>query len=324
MKYEASTLRFSTDKLPEPERGRAVRELYERELLPVRLAPIPDHAFRVDLTRRVLPDLGIMRIGFDGLCLDAGPEPTGNDDLCLGTVLAGSAIVSDSGREIAVNAGAAVIVTREHGGFNIASPTSGRFIALRMPRATIAPLVTNVDAAIMRVIEPNTGALTLLTKYVGAVAQERSLAATDLERLVATQIHDLVALTIGASRDGEALAKARGLRAARLRAIKADIATNLGDCNLRAVAVAGRLGVSPRYVHKLFEAEGTSFSAFVLGQRLAHAYRILIDPRFVHRPIGSIAFDMGFGDLSHFNHCFRRSYGATPSEVRSQAKADHR
>jgi AraC-like DNA-binding protein len=193
-----------------------------------------------------------------------------------------------------------------------------------MPRATIAPLATNVDAAIMRVIERNTGALTLLTKYVRAIAQDRSPTATDLGRLVATRIHDLVALTIGASRDGEAVAKARGLRAARLRAIKADIAANLGDCNLRAVTVASRLGVSPRYVHKLFEAEGTSFSAFVLGQRVAHAYRILTDPRFVHRPIGSIAFDVGFGDLSHFNHCFRRCYGATPSEVRSQAKVDHK
>jgi AraC-like DNA-binding protein len=101
---------------------------------------------------------------------------------------------------------------------------------------------------------------------------------------------------------------------------EADIAANLGDCNLRAVAVAGRLGISPRYVHKLFEAEGSSFSAFVLDQRLARAYRILTDPRFIHRPIGSIAFDMGFGDLSHFNHCFRRSYGSTPSEVHSKQK----
>ena len=32
---------------------------------------------------------------------------------------------------------------------------------------------------------------------------------------------------------------------------------------------------------------------------------------------GSIAYDVGFGDLSYFNRCFRRAYGATPSGVRS-------
>jgi AraC-like DNA-binding protein len=110
------------------------------------------------------------------------------------------------------------------------------------------------------------------------------------------------------------------VRAARLSVIKADIAANLSDCDLKAATVAARQGVTPRYVHKLFESEGTSFSEFVLSQRLGRAYRIFSDPRFFDRLISSIAFETGFGDLSHFNHCFRRRYGVTPSDVRAQAK----
>jgi AraC-like DNA-binding protein len=33
--------------------------------------------------------------------------------------------------------------------------------------------------------------------------------------------------------------------------------------------------------------------------------------------IATIAFDVGFGDLSHFNRQFHRRFGATPTDVRA-------
>jgi AraC-like DNA-binding protein len=98
-----------------------------------------------------------------------------------------------------------------------------------------------------------------------------------------------------------------------------DISANLADGDLSVAEVAQRQRVTPRYVHKLFETEGLTFSSFVLGQRLARAHRTLSDPRFADRTIGSVAFDVGFGDLSYFNRTFRRHYGATPGEIRQSA-----
>src|SRR6266852_2184263 len=69
----------------------------------------------------------------------------------------------------------------------------------------------------------------------------------------------------------------------------------------------------------LFEGEGTTFTEFVTGQRLARAYRMLTDPRLALRSITSVAFDSGFGDLSHFTRTFRRRFGDTPSDVRTEA-----
>ena len=68
------------------------------------------------------------------------------------------------------------------------------------------------------------------------------------------------------------------------------------------------------------EADGQSFSAFVLEQRLARARGMLKDARFCGRAISAIAFDSGFGDLSYFNRAFRRRYGATPSDVRAATR----
>lgn len=73
--------------------------------------------------------------------------------------------------------------------------------------------------------------------------------------------------------------------------------------------------MTPRYVHKL----GFTLSSFVHDQRLACAHRMLSDPRLVDHTIGSIAFEVGFGDLSYFNRTFRRRYGATPGEIRQSA-----
>jgi AraC-like DNA-binding protein len=98
-----------------------------------------------------------------------------------------------------------------------------------------------------------------------------------------------------------------------------DICAHLGDGELSVAEVAQRQRVTPRYVHKLLEKEGLTFSSFVLGRRLARAHRMLSDPYLANRTIGSVAFDVGFGDLSYFNRTFRRRYGVAPGEIRLSA-----
>ena len=68
----------------------------------------------------------------------------------------------------------------------------------------------------------------------------------------------------------------------------------------------------------LFEGEDTTFSEFVLGERLAWTMRTLCDPASSSRSISTIALDAGFGDLSYFNRVFRRTYGETPSDARNR------
>ena len=85
-------------------------------------------------------------------------------------------------------------------------------------------------------------------------------------------------------------------------------------------ALAARQHCTARFVQRLFELEGTTFTEYVLAERLALAQRMLTDPRRAGEKISSIAYDCGFGDVSYFNRMFRRRYGAVPSEVRAQAR----
>jgi transcriptional regulator GlxA family with amidase domain len=115
----------------------------------------------------------------------------------------------------------------------------------------------------------------------------------------------------------------RGVRAARLRAIKAAVAVGLGSPAFTVGEVARSQGITARHLHRLFEPEGVSFSEFLLAQRLARAHGMLTDSRLAARTINAIASASGFVDRSHFNRVFRRRYGASPSDVRT-GEAIHR
>lgn len=92
----------------------------------------------------------------------------------------------------------------------------------------------------------------------------------------------------------------------------------LGDPGLGIEVVARRQGITPRYIQRLFEAEGASFSEFLRDCRLDFAFRLLDAPDG-GRTIAAIAFEAGFSDLSSFNRAFRRRYAMTPSQVRAEA-----
>jgi transcriptional regulator GlxA family with amidase domain len=133
-------------------------------------------------------------------------------------------------------------------------------------------------------------------------------------------VYELMALVVGATRDAAELAQGHGLKAARLHAIKQDIAGNLDRHDLSVKALATRHGLTPRCVQRLFETEGVTFTEYVVSQRLGVAHRMLGDPNRESKKISTIAWDCGFGDISHFNHLFRRRYGLSPSDVRAEAR----
>jgi AraC-like DNA-binding protein len=177
--------------------------------------------------------------------------------------------------------------------------------------------VRNIDDAVVRPIPRGTGALALLANYVGALIDDPLFSTPEMRRLIVAQLCDLVAITLGATHDAAAVAEGRGVRAARLRAIKSDIEAHLAQGGLSPSAVARRQKISDSYIRKLFEGEGTSFSEFVLVRRLVRAHRMLTHRRWADQSIAWIAFESGFGDLSYFNRAFKRFYGTTPSEARA-------
>jgi AraC-like DNA-binding protein len=282
---------------------------------------LADYPVNAELIKRTLPGLAVVSGTLSGLRHAIRPRraiANGGDDLLFAINVRGWSVARQRDRDLMLRDGDGVFSTRGTG-FTVTRPVQGRFIGVRVPREPVALLLGRLDETPIQVIPHHTEALNLLVTYARAIVEALPLTTPELQRLAVTHMHDLIAATIRATRDGRAIMEGRGIAAARLQAIMADISANIGDGDLSVAAIASRHCVTPRYVHKLFEGEGLTFSTFVLGRRLSRAHRILSDPQLADRNISSVAFDVGFGDLSYFNREFRRRYAATPTEIRQSA-----
>jgi len=105
-------------------------------------------------------------------------------------------------------------------------------------------------------------------------------------------------------------------RAEILLAVESYIDANLGDPALGPARIARASFISTRYLHKLFEAEGTSVCAWIRAARLERCRRDLLDPSLAHQTILSIASRWGLPGAQQFSRLFRNAYGCSPRELR--------
>jgi len=314
---EMTTLRFSTAEFSGPSATDEFVEIFGRTILRLEIERLPFHELEAEMSLRSFCGVG-MASGALSPMRNHHPESLiDNDDLVLVYIYDGLGVLDQRGKSYEVRSGQVALT--DNGVAGIFTGYSLRAVNLRFSRARLAPQIADLDRALLAPIVVDSPALRLLASCASSLSNEALLATPELRWAVAAHMHDLAALAIGATDDAAEIARDRGLRAARLHGIKSHIVQHLTDASLSAESVALAHGISPRYVRMLFERDGTSFSEFVLGQRLQRAHRLVLDPRFAAHTISGIAFDCGFSDLSYFNRTFRRRYGASPSDIRQAA-----
>ncbi|HEX3919570.1 MAG TPA: AraC family transcriptional regulator [Caulobacteraceae bacterium] len=313
-------MRFSSDALPARDRFDVWRDLIGRKLFRMSIDPIGEAPYRAKAALRALPSLKI-GIGSVSAAIHHHTREIAlaeNDDVLLVVNLRGSLLVRRASTDLVLGPGDGLIVEcREPGIYVMSGP--GRHLAVRLSPGVLGAFSRHVGRAFGRVIPAPTEALKLLAGYARTLPQgewELSPAAT---QVVTDHIGDLLALIVGAGGDTAAVARQRGLAAARLGAVKTVIRERIGHFDLTAHAVAQDQGISPRYLRQLFEAEDQNFSGYVLEQRLGQAHAMITSRRFASESISKIAFEVGFGDLSYFNRSFRRRFERTPREARAEA-----
>ena len=313
-------LYFSTDLVPARDRLAYLREAFGRSTARLDLGPVEGRPLGWSASLHAFDGLGVISGETSGVtCRRTQPLlADGNDDFLLTTNLSGSSLIFQVGRECRLQRGEAALKSSSDVGAHD-FPGPARYLTLRVPRRRLNAMAVKPEDALARLIPANTEALRLLVDYVQVALRRDQLASPQLSQLFTSHVHDLVALAVGATREASEMANGRGLQAARLSAIKGDITNGLGSERLEISNIAKRRGVTPRYVQMLFETEGTTFTEYVLDQRLRRAHRMLADPGLCDWTISAIAFEAGFGNLSYFNRVFRRVFGATPSDIRAAA-----
>jgi len=276
----------------------------------------------MELETRLLPGVAVTHARLSPHQARSHDPSRGDDDFTLlWSPTSGQGFTRQVGREVSADGSASLLSGAERMECETRTPLHD-VTMVRLRRSVLCPLLPDAEAALMRPIPASNEALRLLNAYLAGF---RTLAGPSLgpraAHLAATHIGDLVALAIGTSGEAAEHASRRGLRAARLEAVKRWTRARLTSPELGIAAAAKAIGVSPRSVQLLFETEGVTFTGFVLRERLALAHRCLSTPRLDGRTIGEIAYGCGFGDLSYFTRSFRAAYGQTPSEARHGAMA---
>jgi AraC-like DNA-binding protein len=317
MSTSSHLLRWSTEMLPERARFATFREEFARLNLALDAIDHSGGRPRIDITHLPLGAVGVCRVVATPVELIRHTHhlKDSREQFGLNIVEAGPIQFANAGQEQVYDAGSACLVDRGRP-LRVFGPRGGSVRFVTVQAAALRSLVAQPEDLSGRPVRPGP-ALRLLDRYLRSLACIKEPPSPKLVSTIGVHLLDLVAATLGPTAEAANIVTERGVKAARLQAILAEVAQRFSDPNFDLNNVAGALGLSRRYVQKLLEGTGKSFTEHLAGCRLERAFAMLTDPRHLHLAIIDIALAVGFGDVSHFNRMFRRQFGETPSGVRA-------
>jgi AraC-like DNA-binding protein len=321
---DGNKLVFSTDDLPKELDDRARfklwQEIYRDSVGPSDTAYLSDHPFHVQWSFTPFQNTMVGR--FKGTISEitrtarqAAASPYDHYYLTFNTGAEPLRVVQ-RGLEQRWAQGEATFCSAVETGSVLAHAPS-EWLGVMIPCQPIREIVSAADDLLLSSFDRASPLMQHLQRYLGILSQPSEFPSDPvLARHIETTLIDLVALALGVHGDAAMIARMRGLRAARVRSILAEIAAGFADPSFSVSNVALRLGLSPRYIQDLLQETGASFTERVHELRLQRARTMLIDRSNDYLRVNEIALACGFNEVSYFHRCFRRRFGASPAEYR--------
>jgi AraC-like DNA-binding protein len=197
--------------------------------------------------------------------------------------------------------------------FSLAFGSRFRLLGLRVPLAAFrARLATPKIHRIVHV-PGRIGIGHVLSQLLASVSDSfDSLSADDLRPI------DIAATELLTTCLAAAATTGANPQATILHRVCQEVEARLGDPSLSPALIARDMGLSERYVQKLFETGGSSFTHYLRRRRLERCREDFENPQRAHLSITDIGFHWGFNDAAHFSRSFRADYGMTPRTFRQR------
>ena len=306
---------FNSDLLPEEERLSVWREEFGRSILNMNIHLLEEQPLTVQARLSALP--GLRTISFRGSAMkfDRPRNLLGRGDDTFGLVVNRNSLTSlaQLNREVPLGHGDACAILSDEPG-NVASRGC---LGLLFQRAPLVARARNIADFALRHVSRESDALRLLMGYLDALPDKLSPGSGKLERTIVDHVYDLAALAICPPRHVD-VSSASATAAARLELAMTYLRKHYDFPGLTVSTVAGDQNISARYLQRLIETTGATFSEHLNELRLQRAFALLSDPRYRTKQIAEVALRSGFSDVSYFNRMFRRRFGETPRSVRSR------
>jgi AraC-like DNA-binding protein len=186
-------------------------------------------------------------------------------------------------------------------------------LSFTIPSAALTRLLADPRGVTAQRVRGDAGLGAIASVALRAAAQQGAGADRATGMALGDHLTGLIALAVGGLAPAALPARRAGVV---LQLARDEVERALGDPALTPAAVAARVGISTRYLHRLFSDAGPSFGRYVLERRLDRCDRVLADPARAHWTVTQIAFEHGFNDPSYFARAYRRRYGRTPRAAR--------
>jgi AraC-like DNA-binding protein len=238
----------------------------------------------------------------------------GCDDIVLISATSGNVHITQGSKTIDLTAGQMCMAEMNVVGAVDLNKTGG-FTTTRFPRHLLLQVAPSAEMQLARPLGHDRALSMMIERYT-ALCKELAGELDPLGQKTTMQhLTDLVGHFVETTAGPKKPAGQHDLSMARLDLVKAEILEKLDRADLTIDAVARANGLTTRQAQRMFASSGTTFTDFVLEQRLLLSRRLLLQESARHRKISDIAFTVGFNDLSYFHRSFKKRFGFTPSDL---------
>ncbi|MFF4256824.1 helix-turn-helix domain-containing protein [Streptomyces sp. NPDC001663] len=158
----------------------------------------------------------------------------------------------------------------------------------------------------------------LLSPFLSELADTVTSSPPPVGEMLAWNAVNLLA-TLATQQLGEDSAGSPDAQSPLLSRILGFIDRHLADPGLSPEVIASAHRISVRYLHKLFQDEGTTVGRWIQRRRLEECRRDLMHRIRRQQTIAAVAGRWGFLSATHFSRVFRAAYGMSPSQWRDSA-----
>ncbi|WP_329527212.1 helix-turn-helix domain-containing protein [Streptomyces sp. NBC_01462] len=234
-------------------------------------------------------------------------------------LLEGEAVVVHDGRETALRAGDFYCDDHSRPREIQAGPVTAA--GIDVPQALLPLPKDEADLALGRRAASRDGAGALLARFLTQLIQNtRAFRPSDGPRL-GTVLNGLVAALFARVARSDPAPPSRAEQGNLVPRVMNFIQQNLAEPELSPRTIATAHGISPSYLHRLFQDEQETVAALIRRQRLERARFDLADPAQDTTPVHVIAARWGFTRATDLTRAFRAAYGIPPTVYRHRSRA---
>ncbi len=244
--------------------------------------------------------------------------PGAADGIWIALLLEGHAILADGYQALPLGPDS-VMHGPIMGRATLAFDEDVRLLLVRFPRSA---LNTPLQLARVARMKSDLGMSRILRAILHAMAETVGDLPDDQEHAIESMLREFVIANLADSAAAAANSGLVGVRAELLQKAHQIIEARLSDPELTMQRVSRELGVSLRYLYKLFAGSGEGFGRYLKRRRLERCRCDLRNPLYAHLGVSQICFRWGFNEAAHFSRVFREQFGMPPRTWRERGRGD--